>query len=558
VIVSRLAVVCGLVAGITAIAQEQLPRFRSGASLVTVDAYFTRNGVAVSDLKQSEIEILEDDRPQSIESFRIVRSRRASTSTPAPKLSAGAKPEVVTPSEAVSRTFVLFFDTWHVSREGSSRAAGPVSELVNRVVGDGDRVGVLTPDQSARSLDLTGRGSAIERMVRATAAWGQRDRIDLDPREREIDMCYPEDPRRPQYRGIAKEMIERRREQKTLRALDDLIVHLAGQGDERKFVVILSEGWVQFRQNEALAAVLDAEVPAGLPEAATPIRKPQAYDRARESCERERASLAFLDHSLEIRLLAQRANRANVTFYAIDPRGLTPFDDSIGPMRHANPEDDRTRMASRQGGLRELAGNTDGAVVLNTTDVKTGVARMLADLDTYYLMQYYSTNLKLDGRFRAITVRVKRPGVRVRARPGYLAATETDARGPGTSAKPPELPEGVIPINRRPPVTALRRGPSTGLAYVRADEARFRRSERLRIEMPLPEGASEMAGRILTVQGQALPLPVTSSTVELNGQTIIVADVTLAPLAVGRYALELSYDVRGAKERAVYEFQIVP
>ena len=100
-------------------------------------------------------------------------------------------------------------------------------------------------------------------------------------------------------------------------------------------------------------------------------------------------------------------------------------------------------MSSRQGGLRELAGNTDGAVVLNTNDVKGGVARMMADLGSYYLMQYYSTNTKLDGRFRSITVRVKRPGVQVRARPGYLAPTEAEARAAGVPAKPSALPPGV-------------------------------------------------------------------------------------------------------------------
>jgi VWFA-related protein len=147
---------------------------------------------------------------------------------------------------------------------------------------------------------------------------------------------------------------------------------------------------------------------------------------------RARASLlAFVDHTMEMRQLAQRANRANVTFYAVDPRGLAAFDDSIGPMRPATPAQDRERMASRQGGLRELAVNTDGAVVLNTNDVKGGVRRMMADVGSYYLMQYYSTNPKLDGRFRSITVRVTRPGVQVRARPGYLAPTEAEARTTG-------------------------------------------------------------------------------------------------------------------------------
>ena len=49
--------------------QEPLPRFRSGANLVTVDAYFTKSGAAVTDLKQDEIEVFEDGSPQTIESL---------------------------------------------------------------------------------------------------------------------------------------------------------------------------------------------------------------------------------------------------------------------------------------------------------------------------------------------------------------------------------------------------------------------------------------------------------------------------------------------------------
>ena len=103
-----------------------------------------------------------------------------------------------------------------------------MSELLNRIVGANDLVGLTTPDLPARGLSLTHRTEAIERMTRETIAWSQRDRVNTtDPREGEYVLCYPDnDPKRPQFRGVAKEMIERRREQKTLRALDELIAHL--------------------------------------------------------------------------------------------------------------------------------------------------------------------------------------------------------------------------------------------------------------------------------------------------------------------------------------------
>ena len=548
---------------VVAFSQEPLPRFRAGANLVTVDAYVARNGAPVTDLKPEEIEVLEDNQPQAIENFRIVQQGTRGAVAPKPEPSTAAEVRAAA-ADPEARIFVVFFDTWHVSSDGSARAAAPVSALLNRVMGDNDLVGVMTPDINAGTLSLTRRTEGIERVVRETTSWAERDRIDtLDPREREIDLCYPDnDPRRPQFRGVAKEMIERRREKKSLRALDELITHLGTLRDERKFVVLMSEGWVLFKQNERLGVILE---PGSLPGATPEIGVEQGritagnanakYDRGFESCERERSLLAFVDHELEVRALAQRANRANVTFYAVDPRGLAAFDDSIGPMRPATPAQDRERLAARQGGLRELAGNTDGAVVLNTNDVKSGVSRMMADLGSYYLMQYYSTNTKLDGRFRTIRVRVKRPGVQVRARPGYLAPTEAEA--PGRPAVP-VLPPGVSPILRRASITVLRRGPSTGLIYVRAADARFRRTERLRIEVALPADATNASGRVLTMQEQPTPLVVGYSSQETNGQTIGIAEVVLAPLAVGEYVLELLYDVNGQREKVSCNFRIVP
>ena len=555
-----------LLASLPGTFQEPLPRFRAGANLVTVDAYFSRNGKPVTDLKPEEIEILEDNRAQAIEGFRIVQARGQGTVRTQPELNnvpamraAAENPD--------SRLFVLFFDTWHVSTEGSSKAAAPVSELLNRVVGANDLVGLTTPDLPARGLSFTHRTTAIESMTRETIAWSQRDRINTtDPREGEYVLCYPDNDReRPQFRGVAKEMIERRREQKTLRALDELIAHLDTLGDERKFIVLLSEGWVLFRQNSALGAVLEpGSLPSLPPIGPGTARSPggtatiNAYDRGFAACERERSMLAFVDHSLELRQLAQRANRANVTFYVIDPRGLAAFDDSIGPLRPAAPSEDRARLSARHGGVRELAFNTDGAVVLNTSDVKGGVARMMADLNSYYLLQYYSTNPKLDGRFRQISVRVKRPGVQVRARPGYLAPTEEEARVSGVPAKPVALPAGTERIVRRPEITALRRGPGTGLKFVLAAEPRFRRTERLRIETALPAEAKVAGGRVLTSQEQPMALVVNYSKEETGGRAFGIAEVVLAPLAVGQYALELAFDVDGQRQTVSYAFRIIP
>ena len=77
----------------------------------------------------------------------------------------------------------------------------------------------------------------------------------------------------------------------------------------------------------------------------------------------------------------------------------------------------------KQDGLRFLADNTDGTSIVNTNNIDGSLQRIVDDLSSYYLFGYYSTNTKLDGRFRNITVRVKRPGAKVRARRGYRGRT---------------------------------------------------------------------------------------------------------------------------------------
>jgi hypothetical protein len=74
-----------------------------------------------------------------------------------------------------------------------------------------------------------------------------------------------------------------------------------------------------------------------------------------------------------------------------------------------------------QDSLRSLADQTGGFALLNTNDFRGGFDRIQRDNSTYYLIGYYSSNERRDGRYRKLTVRVKRPGLQVRARRGYVA-----------------------------------------------------------------------------------------------------------------------------------------
>ena len=65
--------------------------------------------------------------------------------------------------------------------------------------------------------------------------------------------------------------------------------------------------------------------------------------------------------------------------------------------------------------------------------------QIIRDASAYYLVGYNSTQAPTDGKFHEIKVRVKRPGVQVRARKGYWAYTVEDAKrataGPGPARR---------------------------------------------------------------------------------------------------------------------------
>ena len=160
-------------------------------------------------------------------------------------------------------------------------------------------------------------------------------------------------------------------------------------------------------------------------------------------------NLAMLDNAVQFQTMLDRANRANVSFYPINPRGLPVFDTPIDVPRTGVPPDgtpvftppaqDAAMLRTRTGTLRDLASATDGIAIINSNDLESGFRRVTDDLSSYYLLGYYS-NGKLDGKFHALRVRVKRPGVQVRARRGYLALTAAEATTPTTSlARPPGL-----------------------------------------------------------------------------------------------------------------------
>src|SRR5687768_812349 len=681
----RIALLGLMVPSLILAQQPELPRFRAGTNLVRVDAYVSKDDVAVTDLKAEDFEVYEDDKLQTVEGFQLVTARAPIPQTE--RINPTNVRDMRQEAQDSARVFTLFFDRLFVSLSGSYHARKPIIETIDRVIGPDDLIGVMTPDMSPGSITYSRRTSSIENFVTETWHWGQRDRLSIaqTSQERILEECYAG---REDTKDIYGELVGRLREQQTLDALEALVVHLEGLRPERKFVLVFTEGWPLYRQNERLSRVVDGP-PAGDKLGTDPrtggLRRsgspdPQTGLSTNEACDRLRTMLAYIDHDVDFRQLLQRANRANVSFYPIDARGLIVFDTPID--WGVPPSVDAAWLRKRHDDLRMMADQTDGDAVLDTGNVSGAMQKLFADVGSYYLLSYYSTNQKLDGRFRRIRVEVRRDDLEVRARPGYLAPTEAEARAAGgapTSASGKNVPpptvtraldslapaRGNLPVrvqaagapgtiravveldpatlkrpewlsggtlkvtfepergvsapagasqtvtlaiepgqrsipidgteqplaagrysvraeltprNSRLPLQvttfatvpadtvqvgtaalALRRGPSTGLAYIPTADPRFRRTERLRIEVPVAGEGFTGTGRLLTREGQPLQVVVSvGARVDPKGQHLAVAEAALAPLAAGEYVLEVSLAKDKKTEIVSYGFRLIP
>ena len=89
-------------------------------------------------------------------------------------------------------------------------------------------------------------------------------------------------------------------------------------------------------------------------------------------------------------------------------------------MRLVERTEDLLKLDSHAG-LARLANDTGGFLVSETNNLRGALRRIDEDTRFHYLLTYVPKNLEFDGRFRAIGVKVKRPGVDVFARNGYRA-----------------------------------------------------------------------------------------------------------------------------------------
>jgi len=383
-----------LLAAVPAAQQTPKPVFRTDVNLVVVDVVVRdRTGAVVRGLTAADFEVREDDKSQQVTSFDV--EEIATTPQPAAPLPELLKPGAPSPPSVSAATtpvrhedlsgrrlIVLLFDLSSMQPDELERATRAAGDYVDHQMSDADLVAITTIDTTLKVV--AGFTGDREEVKTTLAGFTAVDATAFDAPAAETtatDEAAAAGGDAATADSAEYDLFNNDARLRGLRTLADML----GSIEQKKSVLYFSGGMTR----------------------------------------------SGTDNQVELRAATSSAVRANMAIYPVDTRGLqaiVPGGDASRPSargvsafsgRGVNQQFDR--LFASQETLQTLASDTGGRAFTDTNDFGEAFMQVQRDTSLYYLLGYNSTNAAKDGRFRRITVRVKKPGLRVEHRAGYYA-----------------------------------------------------------------------------------------------------------------------------------------
>jgi VWFA-related protein len=141
-----------------------------------------------------------------------------------------------------------------------------------------------------------------------------------------------------------------------------------------------------------------------------------------------------IENQASLRAAINSAVRANLAIYSVDTRGLQTItsvgDASTGSYRGTGAYNGGSLGNNMQANFASqevmgtLSTDTGGKAFFDSNDFAPAFAQVERDTSAYYAIGFRSTNPLRDGRYRKLTIKVDRPGVKLEYRPGYYAPAD--------------------------------------------------------------------------------------------------------------------------------------
>jgi VWFA-related protein len=409
--------------------QSALTTVHATGQEVVLDMVFRdKKGRTIRDIRPEEIHISEDGVEQKLTSFRLVQGNQAAPG-------ASEQPLQLDPMREI-RLVTLVFEG--LDQEGKRFFRQAVKDILDMSPEQNLYFSILTIDQRLHVVQpFTADHNAILKSIDRSAMWS--------------------------FIQYQHNSVEVKSELKQI--IDQGEPQLSGGGPSQSAV----SGVVNYRMARMQYEMLQAAEAADRQyNARTTIDALMALVRAQSQLPGRKVVLYF-NPSLfipevvkeEYANLISIANRANIAFYTVDPKGLLALTSSANArsrdeitFSHGSSGTDDLRAATGEirsqqmsGGvgnvsttqakametaegalranpllwLRDLASQTGGATIAETNDYRAPLRVALEEIRTYYEAAFSPRVSTADGKFRKISVRLDRPDVIVHTRSGYFA-----------------------------------------------------------------------------------------------------------------------------------------
>jgi VWFA-related protein len=373
------AVAAACLAATIVVAAQQTPVFRTGVQYVAVDVVVTDgDDRPIRDLTKDDFEIVDRGRAQSITDFRFVNIPAAGTDLAdlraMPPASDVASNTGTSPD---SRLFVMIVDTLHTLESEIIPMRQVITEFI-RTISPMDEVAIIYPNRSDLGTNFT---TDRQRMLKAMDDLRAAGGFAVDALGRTSSGLRGGRDAHLYGRALAFTFTQ-------------VANALAGSPHPRRAIIYAGAG--------------------------SPLNVTDG----------DRADLVVRDEMLA----AYRAAReANVPIYALDPRGMVQPADAlrggigaIGGLGNASLGGVQGGLNNQKNNLYVAAINTGGRAFVDQSNTVKAMEAIVTENGSFYLLGFYPDPTPQFDRFNDIEVKVKRPGLKVRARAGYHAAARAD------------------------------------------------------------------------------------------------------------------------------------
>jgi VWFA-related protein len=389
---------------------------RTGVELITTDVIVRDSrGQFIADLKKDEFEIFEDGVKQQMVSFTLTHGGRVFNveAPPAPPPQEGIiLPPPRPTNDAAGRIFLIFVDDLHLDFRNTGRIRELFKKIAKELIHEGDMFGIVSTGPSSLSIELTYDRKRLDQAIEKITGAG------LSPKDILDVPVGGQGPPEVRYRAHV-----------AFSTANDIINNLSQIHNRRKAFIYVSNGYDfnpfrDTRQKQDQERYGTSQTDNNNNSNGTAGTGDDQGSQDSDPFQNKGNEFYQADLVNELSYVTKAANRANVTMYTIDPRGLVGMPDLDEKIDMTEWQD---YVRTSQDTLRTLAELTGGYAAVNQNDFDKALKRIDAETSDYYVVGYYSSNPDPRRRNRTIDVKVTRPGLNVSHRTSYTLKSKASS-----------------------------------------------------------------------------------------------------------------------------------